>query len=104
MINNDISLTNGIARQSCLCFEDMFSYLSVKGGAALHITAPKRYDTPKELSEFGRYETKLKLDVKGIETVIETYKEFIPLTRPPQSWMYVDDIAKESVMQNDKQR
>ena len=94
MINNDISLTNGIARQSCLCFDDMFSYLGVKGGAALHITAPKRYDTPKELSEFGRYETKLKLDVKGIETIIETHKEFIPLTRPPQSWMYVEEIKE----------
>lgn len=104
MINNDISLTNGIARQSCLCFDDMFSYLGVKGGAALHITAPKRYDTPKELSEFGKYETKLKLDVKGVETIIETHKEFIPLTRPPQSWMYVAEMPETSVMQNDGQR
>ena len=48
MINNDISLTNGIAKQSCLWFDDMFSYLGVKGGAALHITAPKLYDKPKE--------------------------------------------------------
>ena len=94
MINNDVSLTNGIARQSCLWFDDMFSYLGVKGGAALHITALKRYDTPKELSEFGRYETKLEIDVKGIETIIERHKKFIPLTRPPQSWMYVEEIEE----------
>lgn len=112
MINNDISLTNGIARQSCLCFDDMFSYLGVKGGAALHITAPKRYDTPKELSEFSRY------GYQRIERVesgcgneqckyCEPYKSIAGLykppmcrkgncmvTRPPQSWMYVDEIEE----------
>ena len=92
MINNDISLTNGIAKQSCLWFDDMFSYLGVKGGVALHIANPKRYDTPKELGEFK----------KGCNDMYDpqfgSYCGYCPhpcfLTRPPQSWMYVEEIEE----------
>ena len=92
LINNDISLTNGIAKQSCLWFDDMFSYLGVKGGVALHIANPKRYDTPKELGEFK----------KGCNDMYDpqfgSYCGYCPhpcfLTRPPQSWMYVEEIEE----------
>ena len=105
--------SDDIQNESCLTYAELISYFykqneldgnTLKFGYGWHITAPKLYDKPRELGEFGRYETKLKLDVKGIETVIETYKEFIPLTRPPQSWMYVEEMTEESVMQNDRQR
>ena len=89
MINNDISLTNGIARQSCLWYDDMFSYLGVKGGAALHITAPKRYDTPKELSEFRKPDVWHTTETDNTSVLVHKTGETI--TRPPQSWMYVEE-------------
>lgn len=108
MINNDISLTNDIARQSCLWFDDMFSYLGVKGGAALHITAPKRYDTPKELSEFYTLGNCEKYDFcdqcknfhRGQGWLDGSYYDEdscldntrIPVTRAPQSWQYVEEL------------
>lgn len=92
MINNDISLTNGIAKQSCLWFDDMFSYLGVKGGAALHITAPKRYDTPKELGEFWTVRCTNKTgECKTCEVKPACINN---ITRPPQSWMYVEEIEE----------
>ena len=115
MINNDISLTNGIARQSCLWYDDMLSYLGVKGGAALHITKPKRYDTPKELEVFSRYGYK-KIEHKGSgyvfcdntqcrycepdEGIAGLYRPPVcrkggcKITRPPQSFMYVEEIKE----------
>lgn len=115
MINNDISLTNGIAKQSCLWFDDMFSYLGVKGGAALHITEPKRYDTPKELSEFSRYGY-IKIEHAGSgyvfcdntqcrycepdEVIAGLYRPPVcrkggcKITRPPQNFMYVEEIEE----------
>lgn len=92
LINNDISLTNGIAKQSCLWFDDMFSYLGVKGGAALHITAPKLYDTPKELSEFWTVRCTNKTG--ECETCKVKPACISNVTRPPQSWMYVEEIAE----------
>ena len=46
------SVTNEIARQSCLDYDDMVSYLGKKDGYGLHISDLKIYDKPKELSEF----------------------------------------------------
>lgn len=89
MINNDISLTNGIAKQSCLWFDDMLSYLGVKGGAALHITAPKRYDTPKELNVFWTVRCTNKTG--ECETCEVKPACISNVTRPPQSWMYVEE-------------
>lgn len=90
MINNDRSLTNDIARQSCLQFDDMFSYLGVKGGAALHITAPKLYDMPKELSEFWTVRC---INKTGNCGTCEVKPACINnITRPPQSWCYVEEI------------
>ena len=103
MINNDISLTNGIARQSCLWFDDMFSYLGVKGGAALHITEPKRYDTPKELWEFTPWCEKSRIVYDNLELCCDCPKAAFGddgtwygcrVTRPPQSWCYVEEIEE----------
>ena len=40
-----------------------------------HISDLKIYDKPKELAEFSKY----------------GFDEPVPLKRPPQSWMYVED-------------
>lgn len=92
LINNDISLTNGIAKQSCLGFDDMFSYLGVKGGAALHITAPKLYDTPKELSEFRKPDVWYTTETDNTSVLVHETGETI--TRAPRSWMYVEEIEE----------
>lgn len=46
------SVTNEIARQSCLYYDDMVSYFGNKDGFGWHISDLKIYDKPKELSEF----------------------------------------------------
>ena len=98
MINNDISLTNGIARQSCLWYDDMFSYLGVKGGAALHITKPKRYDKPKNIKKFRKPCPYGDLPCRGCPSCEEDESGYIQcfntVNRPPQSWMYVEEIEE----------
>lgn len=95
--NEAQSVTNEIARQSCLDYDDMVSYLGNKDGYGLHITDLKIYDKPKELSEFRK---------KGFMTEEEWLFNLYPNThchyeawakkfeiaRPPQSWMYVEEI------------
>ena len=93
------SVTNEIARQSCLDYDDMVSYLGNKDGYGLHITDLKIYDKPKELSEFRK---------KGFMTEEEWLFNLYPnthchydawakkfeITRPPQSWQYVEELEK----------
>ena len=61
------SVTNEIARQSCLDYYDMVSYLGIKDGYGWHISDLHIYDKSRELSEFRT-------------------------GRPPQSWMYVKEL------------
>lgn len=69
-----------IASASQLSLYDMRNYLSCNDGYAWHISDLVIYDTPKSLSEFsGLRKTKF-----GYEPV--------SLTRPPQSWCYVEEV------------
>lgn len=71
--NEEQGVTNEIARQSCLDYDDMVNYLGDKDGYGWHISDLKIYDKPRELSEFcGRKK----------------------LTRPPQSWQYVEELGE----------
>ena len=72
------SVTNEIARQSCLYYDDMVSYFGNKDGFGWHISDLKIYDKPKELSEFRK--------PCGCDNKI---------TRPPLSWCYVEDLGEE---------
>lgn len=117
MIGNDIALTNRIARESCLEYPDLRTYLKDKKGYGWHISDLKIYDKPKELGEFYK---PLKYDEDGVicgtkqemsniyewdcETVFNkkytecTLKDcpqlqkFYRLNRPPQSWYYVEEL------------
>ena len=60
---------NRIAKQACLTAVDMSAYLNGDNGYGWHITEPKLFDKPKELSEF--------FDRKGE-----------PIKRAFQSWGY----------------
>ena len=68
-------LTHMTATASCMWFSDMKAYLGDKDGWGWAISELKTYDKPKELSEFSKY----------------GFEEPVPLKRPPQSWMYVED-------------
>ena len=88
------SVTNEIARQSCLDYDDMVGYLGNKDGYGLHITALKIYDKPKELSEFC---IPCKVSCENCKNPLyfeclceEKGKKIV--TRPPQSWQYINEL------------
>lgn len=93
------SITDEIARQSCLDYDDMISYLGNKDGYGLHITDLKIYDKPKELSEFRpicKFEGKdaiCALFCKKWKYDGGLFFECTrKVTRPPQSWQYVEEL------------
>ena len=93
------SVTNEIARQSCLDYDDMVSYLGDKDGYGLHIINLKIYDKPKELSEFWGRKNCLAADTVECWNCFATClvingKHCQPITRPPQSWQYVEELCK----------
>lgn len=67
-----------IASASQLSLYDMKNYLTCKGGYAWHISDLVIYDKPKELREFNHC---------GVN-----YHFNPPITRPPQSWCYVEEL------------
>ena len=85
VVNNDIRLTERIARASCLYVDEMQKYLGEKDGYGWHISNLKIYDKPKELNEF-----------KSIEKLYRVRKNTIglkggeSLKRPPMSWCYIE--------------
>ena len=58
-----------------LSFQEMKAYLGNKSGYDWHISDLKIYDKPKQLSEFKCSRLK-------------------PLTRPPKSWCYVEELKE----------
>lgn len=101
--NEEQGVTNEIARQSCLDYDDMVGYLGNKDGYGWHISDLKIYDKPKELSEFNR---PCPIENKDCENCIrygklytwdfyeKTGKIFCTrrVTRPPQSYMFVEEV------------
>ena len=109
MIGNDIALTNRTARESCLEFPDLLAYLKDKNGYAWHISDLIIYDKPKELGEFfikgdcEKYEYCIYCSnfhrgadwLDGSTCDEDCCKEYgiKPITRPPQSWCYVEECS-----------
>ena len=62
----DQSITNDVARHSCLTLKDMHEYLRSNVGYGWHISDLIIYDKPKDLSDFG-------------------------MKRSPQSWCYAEE-------------
>lgn len=90
MIGNDIALTNRIARESCLEYPDLRTYLKDKKGYAWHISDLKIYDKPIELSEFWTVKcTNKRNSCIGCEVKPNCIKT---ITRPPQSWCYIEEL------------
>ena len=97
------SVTNKIARQSCLGYYDMVGYFGKKDGYGLHITALKIYDKPKELIDFispSKAKKCVYYCINGICSNLGYEElcgaimrcEYKKITRPTQSWQYVEEI------------
>ena len=79
-INGAGRIPSDVARPTCLEPAELHRYLGAATGFGWHISDLRSYDHPRELWEFtGLRETKF-----GAEPV--------PITRPPQSWRYVEEL------------
>ena len=76
-----ICVDQSFIKQSCIPFDEMFDYLGEEYGYGWHITDLVIYDKPKGLSEFKHC---------GVN-----YHYNPPITRPPQSWCYVEEGATD---------
>lgn len=101
-------VTNQIAGQSCLYYDDMVSYFGNKDGFGWHISDLKIYDKPRNLSEFrkpldsvhcsyyGDYCEEGCVGFGGTDYFCKEYWDWEKgLTRPPQSWQYIEDLGEE---------
>lgn len=91
--NEEQSVTNDIARQSCLYYDDMVSYFGNKDGCGWHISDLKIYGRPKELSEFIRPCSYSGLCFSCERASFDEDGNLLcntEITRPPQSWCYVE--------------
>lgn len=85
--------------KSCLTYDEIANYIGAnKNGYAWHISDLKIYDKPKELGEFWKAD---KCPYNSGNSC--TYKYYCfrtgeskscgeQLTRPPQSWMYIEEL------------
>lgn len=92
------ALFNGAA---CLTKEEAEKYSGGKVLRGLHITEPKRYDTPKELSEFTPWCEKPFLSYDALKACCDCPKAVFDedgafygcrVTRAPRSWCYVHEV------------
>ena len=92
MIGNDIALTNRTARESCLEFPDLRAYLKDKNGYAWHISNLVIYDKPKELNNYMKINRECWYADLGLakRDCPECKHESCFMSRPPQSWYYVE--------------
>ena len=78
--------------ETCLEWDEINIYANGKKLHGLHITKPKRYDTPKELNVFWTVRCTNKTG--ECETCEVKPACISNVTRPPQSWMYVEEIEE----------
>ena len=83
-------------KQSCLAWEELRNYLGKGDNVfyAWHISSLKIYEKPKELGEFRRPDERFS-EIRQTERGLvfsDGYKRGVQITRPPQSWMYVEEI------------
>lgn len=77
-------LSQEVYREMCLTKEQLDEYGGLKTLYGWHITDLKIYDKPKELGEFR----KVCLNGKCSDCIYEECK----ITRPPQSWQFVEQL------------
>lgn len=94
---NIVMFYDDIKRYGCITDLELKNYLgNAKSIHALHISDLKIYDKPKELGEFRKH-----CEWAYTESPARCYPvncEMCPwntITRPPQSWQYVEEIKDE---------
>lgn len=97
MIGDDTALTNQVARESCLWFDDMKKYVGGRNVLyAWHISNLKIYDKPKEIPEFTTHKkcTWCKDMDCGVSACIYDEDCIVPnaLNKPPQSYCFVEEL------------
>ena len=83
---------------ACLTAEEMFSYSKGKTLYGWYISDLKIYDKPRELSEFSRPCSYSGLCFSCKRTSFKKDGNLLcntKITRPPQSWMHVEDLGEE---------
>ena len=86
-----------LKEKTCLSDDEYIDYLGHKDGKGLYIAKPKRYDTPKALSKFRKPDEPfhtVEINENGNVVFCDGYIDDEPITRPPQSWMYVEEIEE----------
>ena len=90
--NDDIEVEITDIRKSCIAINDLNSYgASSTCLYAWHITDLVVYDKPKELSEFERACPDNVRSCAMCRHSGFSAMKCLPLTRPPQSWCYVEE-------------
>ncbi len=89
--NNKIALRE--FPYTCLSDKEIMNYLgNGKQGWGWHISDLVIYDKPKELSEFYRHDNTYD---NAFGYVFEDRNKQMPLSRPPQSWCYIEGKEDE---------
>ena len=87
-----------ILQNACLSPMEVHVYNGVKTTCAWHISDLVIYDKPKELSEFYVWKKCNSCRDTGYESTACMYDENckVPavITRPPQSWCYVEEVSR----------
>jgi predicted transcriptional regulator len=90
---------NGYEFETCLTYRQVADYGKGKTLYGWHISDLKIYDKPKELSEFYTKKKCNSCKKSGYESTACMYDEDckvpVSITRPPQSWMHVEDLGEE---------
>ena len=89
---------NGYEFETCLTYRQVADYGKGKPIYGWHISDLKIYDKPKELSEFSRPCSYRGLCFSCKRTSFKKDGNLLcntKITRPPQSWMRVEDLGEE---------
>lgn len=79
---------------TCLTDKEIMNYLgNGKTGYGWHISDLKTYDEPKELGEFYKLPSNCH---RGIQKNNCDYCFDCQITRPPQSWCYVEEVKQNA--------
>ena len=81
-INGAGRIPSDVARPTCLEPAELHQYLGAATGFGWHISNLRIYDTPRELREFYAVPNEVEVALKAKPR---------PITRPPQSWRYVEE-------------
>ena len=90
---------NELLKLSCLTNEELEKHLPISNGKAIHVTDPKPFDEPKEISEFYKlgawkvYEEQLDSSyIKRTEQEIMKSLGQVLTSAPRNGWCYVEEI------------